>query len=105
MAAQDKARYDKQLLEFTHSHETSEEHIFDLRRPRRSFDMSECHSHSKNEFFNMDQRGSESGVKSKDSATKDTTTNINTSRNNEKLNLYQSEEKLLMPQKSPAKGD
>jgi len=40
MAAQDKARYDKQLLEFTHATE-NQQHVFDLRRPRRSSDIND----------------------------------------------------------------
>lgn len=41
MAAQDKARYDKQLSEFTQLSEAPGEHVFEFRKPRRSFDISE----------------------------------------------------------------
>ncbi len=45
MAAQDKARYDKQLVEFTHATEgIHHPHIFDLRRPRKSSDANDYHS-------------------------------------------------------------
>jgi hypothetical protein len=43
MAAQDKARYDKQLLEFAHATE-NQQHIFDFRRPRRSSDSQDYQS-------------------------------------------------------------
>lgn len=40
MAAHDKARYDKQLLEFAHAAE-NQQHVFEFRRPRRSSDAND----------------------------------------------------------------
>ena len=71
MAAHDKARYDKQLLEFAHEPDTSQEHVFDFRKPRRSFDVSDSHSHSKSDFQNSDLKSD--CKRFKESGTKDTT--------------------------------
>ena len=48
MAAEDKARYDKQLEEFAHNHEHEEHeqpHIFSLRSARKHSDASDADMH------------------------------------------------------------
>ena len=47
LAADDKARYDKQLSDFTHSHESPDKHphIFDLRKMRRDSPVSDADHH------------------------------------------------------------
>ena len=49
LAAKDKARYDKQLIEFVNqSQETSLENQMDLRKPRKSFDTPKSISQEAN---------------------------------------------------------